>query len=97
MSEEKEDLDKKYESFLQKLKDGHSFPGNYMFKFIVPSDHQKLANLQRLFDDARPQFQMKSSKNGKYTSLTTIIYAMDAEEVVAYYKEASKIDNVILM
>jgi putative lipoic acid-binding regulatory protein len=40
---------------------------------------------------------MRDSKTGKYTSLTAIIRAENAGEIISYYKRASKIEGVKML
>lgn len=93
MGDEKQD--DTYENFRERLIESHEFPGDYIFKFIVETDNHKMARLQQLYDSARPKFSTKSSRNNKYTSLTAKVYVLDADEVIEYYKAASKISGVI--
>ena len=86
-----------YKKFKERLEDTTEFPSSYTFKFIVPSDHKRIAEVQRLFDDARPQFQMKESKTGKYTSVTAVVYVLDADQVIYYYQAASSIQDVYML
>lgn len=91
------DQDKFYENLKANLDKVESFPTNFTYKFIIPTDHKKIAEIQKVFDEARPQFQMKESKNGKYTSITAVIYALDADQVIHYYKEVGKMEGVIML
>lgn len=50
-----------------------------------------------MFDGARAQFQNRESKNGKYTSITAVIYALDADQVIHYYKKAGEIEGIIML
>lgn len=86
-----------YIKFKDRLEDTTEFPSNYTFKFIVPSDNKRIAEVQRLFDGSRPQFQMKESKTGKYTSVTAVVYVLDADQVIHYYKSASSIEDVYML
>lgn len=86
-----------YKNFKIKLEESTQFPGEYIYKFIVPSENKLIAEVQRVFDNARPQFQMKNSANGKYTSVTVVIYALDADAVIHYYKEASTIEGIVML
>jgi len=92
--QEREDF---YQKFDDRLNETTEFPSNYTFKFIVPTDNKRIAEVQRVFDGARPQFQMKESKNGRYTSVTAVVYVLDSEQVIHYYKEASKIEDVMML
>lgn len=86
-----------YIKFKERLEDTTEFPSNYTFKFIVPSDNKRIAEVQRLFDGSRPQFQMKESKTGKYTSVTAVVYVLDADQVIHYYQSASSIEDVYML
>ncbi|MFV0305182.1 MAG: DUF493 family protein [Moheibacter sp.] len=86
-----------YKKFKFRLDDTTEFPSDYIFKFIVPTDYKRIAEVQRVFDGARPRFQMKESKNGKYTSVTVVVYVLDSDQVIHYYKEASSIDGVMML
>lgn len=86
-----------YENLKIELNKVTNFPATYTYKFIVPTDLKRIAEIQRVFDDARPQFQMKESKNGKYTSITVVVYLIDADQVVHYYKEVGKQEGVIML
>lgn len=86
-----------YKKFKESLDINHQFPSNYTFKFIVPTDNKRIAELQRLFDNDRPQFHMKASKNDKYTSLTAVIFALDSDQIISIYKKASSIKDVIML
>ena len=86
-----------YASLKRELDNVTSFPSNYTYKFIIPTDNKKIAEIQRVFDDTRPQFQMKESKNGKYTSITVVVYVLDSDQVIHFYKEVSQIEGVIML
>ncbi len=86
-----------YKRFKNELEKSHSFPDNYAFKFIIENDSHKMAQIQQIFDTSEPQYANKDSKNGKYTSLTVNIYALDADTVIDFYQKVSKLDGVIMM
>lgn len=86
-----------YASLKQELNKVESFPSNFTYKFIIPTENKKIAQIQSVFDEARPQFSMKESKNGKYTSITVVIFAFDADQVIWYYQEVGKIPGVIML
>lgn len=86
-----------YINFKKRLDETTSFPSSYIYKFIVPTDHKRIAEIHRVFDGLNPQFQLKESKNGKYTSVTISIFVIDSDQVIHYYKEASAIKNIIML
>lgn len=75
----------------------HSWPGLYMFKFIVPSDNARIAKVESLFDANTAQISMNASKNGKYTSITIREVMLSADSVLKCYAEAAKIDGLIAL
>lgn len=96
-NKENVDQEKFYEKLKVELNNVEDFPTNFTYKFIISTENKKIAEIQQVFDGARPQFQMKESKNGKYTSITVVIYALDADQVIYYYKKVGSIDGVIML
>lgn len=86
-----------YSRFKEQLDKEHIFPGNYMFKFIIPTESKKVAQLHKIFDHGGASFSMKESKNGKYTSITITMYVTDSISVIEYYKEASSIEGIVML
>lgn len=95
--ENQESQEEFYIKFKERLDATTEFPSRYSYKFIIPTSHKNLAEVQRVFDGAQPQFKMKESKNGKYTSITVDIYVIDSDQVIHYYKEASSIEGIIML
>lgn len=75
----------------------HDWPSMYLFKFIVPSDNQKIARIEALFDSGTAEIRMRQSKNGKYTSISAREIMTSADKVVEYYKKAYEIEGVIAL
>jgi putative lipoic acid-binding regulatory protein len=70
------------------------WPNVYFFKFIVPSESEKIARITGLFDD-RSELSLHPSKTGKYTSVSVKVVMMDVDSIISVYLEASKINGVI--
>lgn len=83
-----------YDDLRAKLNAGNSWPQIYMFKFIVPSDNQKIALVESLFDDDA-DIKLQPSSKGKYTSLTARVVMLDAEAIIDVYKRAAEIEGII--
>jgi putative lipoic acid-binding regulatory protein len=83
-----------YDDLRAKLNAGNSWPQIYMFKFIVPSDNQKIALVESLFGDDADIKLLPSSK-GKYTSLTARVVMLDADTIIDVYKRAAEIEGII--
>lgn len=75
----------------------HEWPSVFMFKFIVPSDNVRIAEVEALFNTQTAQIRMNASRNGKYTSITAHEVVTDAENVMDVYKKASKIEGLIAL
>lgn len=96
-NDENQNKDDFYQQFKEKLENVHTFPTNYVFKFIVPSEHSKIAQLHAIFNDVNANFSTKESKGGKYTSVTITLRVKEADEVIAYYKQAAKIKGTVML
>ncbi|MDI1354043.1 MAG: DUF493 family protein [bacterium] len=83
-------------NFKQKLIESMSFPGVYMFKFIVTSEHRNIALVQNLFE-AETIINSRGSSNGKYTSITVKQVVMTVEEILEIYRKASEIKGIIFL
>ena len=85
----------KKEEFYTKLKsqleDTTSFPADYMYKFIVPSNENQEAEVQDLFNNKGAIITTKKSKTGKYISVSIVLKVENSEEVISYYQKAEKI------
>jgi hypothetical protein len=92
--------DQNPEEFYKKLKsqlyDTALWPSEYLYKFIVASDKQKIVTIESLFDNLGAVINTKESKNGKYTSVSINVRMKDPEAVIEKYKEvAEKVEGVI--
>jgi len=89
----------KSEEFYKKLKlqleDTSSWPSNYLYKFIVPTDDDKIKQIQDIFDNTGAVIESKQSKKGTYTSISVTVNLESADAVIAKYKEVGKVEGVI--
>lgn len=88
------------EEFYKKLKsqlyDTALWPSEYLYKFIVPTDKQKIEHIESLFDNLGAVITTKESKNGTYTSVSINVQMASPEKVIEKYQEvAEKIEGVI--
>ncbi len=83
-------------SFRQKLSESMSFPGVYMFKFIITSEHRNLALVNNLFG-AEAEISTKESDKGRYTSITARQVVMSVDEIIEVYKKAAKIEGIMFL
>jgi len=81
------------ESFKSKLEAEHSFPGMYVFKFIVPAEKRK--EVTDIVPDGEISF--KKSSNNKYVSVTIKSFMKSSDDVVDVYKTAHKIEGIMAL
>ena len=85
-----------YKKLKEQLYDTATWPSEYLYKFIVPSDKQKIAVIEVLFDNLGAVIATKESKNGKYTSISINVTMTSPEAVIEKYKDvAEKVEGVI--
>ncbi|WP_378174715.1 DUF493 family protein [Aquimarina sp. SS2-1] len=88
------------EEFYKKLKvqlaDTALWPTSYLYKFIVPTDSEKVGQIEEIFDNLGAVINKKQSKNGKYTSVSVNVRMKNPDHVIVKYKEvAVKVEGVI--
>lgn len=92
-------MDKKSEEFFERLKlqleDNHTWPAEYLFKFIVPTDQQKVEAVENAFNGLGAVMHTKKSKNENYTSISINVQMDNAQHVIDKYKEVASIEGII--
>ena len=84
-----------YGRLREELLKNSAWPSDYLYKFIVPTDKQKIAQINKIFDNTGAVIESKQSRKGKYTSLSITVNLKNPDEVIAKYKEVGKVDGVI--
>jgi putative lipoic acid-binding regulatory protein len=87
--------DEFYSKLKVQLDDTTNFPADYLYKFIVPSLENQVAEVKNIFDNTGAVIKTKKSKTGKYVSVSIILKLKTSEEVIVYYKKAAKIKGII--
>lgn len=90
-----ESQDSFYDRLREKLEESTSWPSDYLFKFIVPTDEDVVAEVHRVFDNTGAVINLKQSKNGKYTSISITVHLESPEDVIDKYKKVGKVKGVI--
>ena len=90
--DKKEDIYKKLRATLVETT---TFPTEYMFKFIIPSDKEKLVAIENMFNNIGAVITTKSSKSNKYKSLTILVNMKSVDEIINKLKEVDTIEGVI--
>ncbi len=84
-----------YDRLRQELLKTSEWPSTYLYKFIVPSDPEKLAQIKDLFDNTGAVIESRESRNGKYTSLSITVHLEHPDLVIEKYIEVGKVEGVI--
>lgn len=93
MSEQKsEDF---YNRLKLQLEESTSWPSDYLYKFIVLTDDEKIARIHHIYNNTGAVIDLKKSKNGKYTSVSITVNLKNPDEVIQKYKEVGAIEGVI--
>ena len=84
-----------YDRFHQQLLESNSWPGFYVFKFIIASSETNEAILLELFENDKVKVNVRSSSNGKYTSISVAGKFGNPDIIIKKHKQAAKIPNII--
>ena len=84
-----------YTRLKEQLAETSKWPANYLYKFIVPTDPEKIKQIQDIFDNTGAVIESKQSKNAKYTSLSITVNLKNPDEVISKYKEVGEVKGVI--
>ena len=84
-----------YKRFEIQLKDSQSWPGSYMFKFIIKNNSKDLDKLKIILSKYRGDLKVKSSEKGNYKSISFESSFETPSEIIGIYKKTSFLDNII--
>lgn len=82
--------DEFYDKLRSQLYETASWPSEYLYKFIVLSDGDKIQQIESIFDNMGAVIKTKPSKNGKYTSVSINLQMATPESVIEKYKEVGE-------
>lgn len=86
-----------YQSLKEKLDANYEFPQDYLFKFIIENDGNKLAEIYKIFDGEHHTLGNRESKNGKYISVNINAFVLDSDHVIDIYKKVGVIEGVMML
>ena len=84
-----------YKRLREELLNNSSWPTDYLYKFIVPTDQEKIDQIQGIFDNTGAVIESKKSRKGKYTSISITVNLESPDEVIRKYKEVGQVKGVI--
>ncbi len=82
-----------FAKFKEALEGEYVWPSPYTFKFLI-KEHQ-LDELKSVV--TMEQFSTRSSKNGKYLSITFTKMIIETEHVIEIYRSVQKIEGIICL
>ncbi|MDC7993711.1 DUF493 family protein [Altibacter sp. HG106] len=84
-----------YDRLRVQLSEDTSWPSPYMYKFIVPADLEKIAEIEAIFNGTGADIQTRDSSKGNYTSVSIRVEMESPDAVIDKYLEVSKVEGVI--
>ncbi|CAI8324585.1 MAG: DUF493 family protein [Flavobacteriaceae bacterium] len=85
-----------YNKLQLQLSSTNTWPDFYLYKFIIKSESDNLKLIKVIFKDSKPQINIKSSKNNKYSSISIKVFMKSPLDIINIYKEVGeKIPEVI--
>jgi putative lipoic acid-binding regulatory protein len=81
------------ESFREKLESEHTFPGPYLFKFIVPVE--KKDEVLKILP--RGDVSLKESSKATYVSITLKAQVIQSQQVIDIYSRAYQIEGIVAL
>lgn len=92
-------MDKKTEEFYARLREElqttSTWPGEYLYKFIVPTDPAKVVEVENAFNNMGAVISTQQSKAGKYTAVSVNVNMQDPDAVIEKYLLLSTIEGII--
>jgi putative lipoic acid-binding regulatory protein len=71
------------------------WPNLYLYKFIIPNENEKLAQITALFDYETSEISYHESGKGNYVSVSVKEVAVSVDQIIEKYQKASEIKGVI--
>ena len=92
-------MDKKTEEFYARLKENlnktSSWPSEYLYKFIVPTDIDKINSVENAFNNMGAVIVTKKSKTAKFTSVSINVQMENPDLVIEKYLQVASIEGII--
>jgi putative lipoic acid-binding regulatory protein len=86
-----------YSRFYEQLLNSQSWPGIYLFKFIVKAESGHLDILKSFFETHKPTYTEKHSSKNKFTSLSVKVTMESPDKVIQIYKKVDQLEGVITL
>jgi hypothetical protein len=87
--------EEKYKRLEEQLEQHQSWPGVYMFKFIIPADNRKLSQVENLFNSEESEVTIRQSKKGNFISITAKELMLSPAKIIERYRMAEGIEGLM--
>ena len=94
-SEKEKETREFYERLKVELDISNTWPAEYLYKFIVPTENENVIRVEEAFDCMGAVIKTTKSKTGKFTSISVDVTMKDAQEIIDKYIEVSTIKGII--
>ncbi len=94
MNKEKE-VDAFYKRLATELDNQNTWPANYLFKFIVPTQDDNVLIVENAFNALGAIIKTTASKTGKFTSVSIDVMMPNAQTIIQKYKDLSNIKGIV--
>jgi uncharacterized protein len=92
-------MDKKTQEFYERLKveldNANVWPAEYLFKFIVPTEKEKIDTVENAFNCLGAVINTTQSKGGKFTSVSVNVSMDSSQSIIDKYIEVSTVEGII--
>ncbi|MFM7235008.1 MAG: DUF493 domain-containing protein [Flavobacteriales bacterium] len=86
--------DEQIDRLRARLNEIHVWPSIFMFKFILPSDEERITRLKLIFGESA-EIRERLSAQGNYTSITIREMMLNADDIFDRYRMAAAIEGII--
>ena len=92
-------MDKKTEEFYTRLRESlkttSTWPSEYLYKFIVPTEIEKVNFVENTFNNMGAVIVTKQSKTAKFTSVSVNVMMENPDKVIEKYIEVASVEGII--
>jgi len=93
-------MDNKTEEFYIRLKSElekttEKWPVEYLYKFIVPTADDKIAFVEKAFNNMGAVIKTNTSSKGNFSSVSVNVMMPSADAIIEKYKEVSSVEGII--
>lgn len=92
-------MDKKTEEFYNRLRESlnttSTWPSEYLYKFIVPTEIEKINFVENMFNNMGAVIVTKQSKTAKFTSVSVNVMMENPDKVIEKYLEVASVEGII--